>query len=118
MKKTISFAIVMLAMALFAAAAWPRASAQPAKSGAADLYAKHCAKCHGADGKGIKSLETPDMTDPKWQAAHTDKKISTVLANGEGVMPGFKGTLSAAQLASLVKHVRAFAPKAAKPAKK
>lgn len=107
-------------MALFVAAGWRDTSAQPAKGkggGAAAVYEKDCAKCHGAKGEGLKSLETPNFQDPKWQATQTDKKLSTVISNGEGVMPGFKDKLSAAQITSLVKLIRGFAPKAA-PAKK
>jgi len=107
-------------MALFIAAGWRDTSAQPAKGkggGVAAIYEKDCAKCHGAKGEGLKSLETPNFQDPKWQAAHTDKKLNAAIANGEGVMPAFKGKLSAAQITAMVKMIRGFAPKAA-PAKK
>ncbi|MGH9841975.1 MAG: c-type cytochrome [Blastocatellia bacterium] len=122
MRKPLSFAAVLMAMAMFISVAWRDLSAQPAKGkgggDAAAIYQKECAKCHGADGKGIKSLEPPDFTDAKWQASHTDKQLSAGIAKGEGVMPAYKDKLSAAQIMSLVKHVRGFGPKAARPAKK
>lgn len=117
MKKTLSFVIVLLAMAFFVSAAVRETSAQGDKAkagGAGELYTKHCAKCHGADGKGIKSLQPPDFTDAKWQAAHTDKQLNDGITKGEGVMPGYKGTLTPAQITALVKRVRDFGPKAKK----
>jgi cytochrome c oxidase cbb3-type subunit 3 len=120
MRKPLSFAAILMVVTLFVAAAWSNSSAQPAKGkggGVAAIYDKDCAKCHGAKGEGLKSLETPNFQDPKWQAAHTDKQLNSAIANGEGVMPAFKGKLTPAQITSLVKHIRAFAPKAA-PAKK
>ncbi len=114
MKKIFSFALVIAALALFASVAVQNTAAQGDKAkagGAGELYTKQCAKCHGADGKGVKSLQPPDLTDAKWQASHTDKQITDTLNAGKGVMPGYKGTLTPAQIASLVKHVRGFAPK-------
>jgi mono/diheme cytochrome c family protein len=123
MKQVFSFAAVLMAAALFVASASTHSTAQTGKGKAggggnvAAIYDKDCAKCHGAKGEGLKTLDTPNFQDPKWQAGHTDKKLSAVITNGEGVMPGFKGKLTPAQITALVKHVRAFAPKAA-PAKK
>ncbi len=75
------------------------------------VYTAQCAKCHGADGKGIASLgEMPNFTDGAWQSSRTDKQISDGISNGAGVMPGFKESLSAAEISALVKHVRAFGP--------
>ncbi|MEO6724813.1 MAG: cytochrome c [Blastocatellia bacterium] len=75
---------------------------------AAALYKQHCQKCHAPDGKGIPSLEPPDMTDVKWQAKNNDKQIIEVINEGKGIMPGFKDTLKPAQILALVKHVRSF----------
>jgi mono/diheme cytochrome c family protein len=82
-----------------------------ATGGAGAVYTAQCAKCHAADGKGIASLgEMPNFTDGAWQSSRTDKQISDGISNGAGVMPGFKESLSAAQISALVKHVRAFGP--------
>lgn len=119
MRKPFSFAVVILAMALFVSAGWSGSPIQSGKGkgggGAAAIYEKDCARCHGADGKGIKSLEPPDFTDAKWQASKTDKQLIAGINNGEGVMPAFKDKLTPAQVTALVKHVRGFAPKAAAP---
>ncbi len=81
------------------------------KKDAPALYKQYCAKCHGADGKGLealKSVDIPDFTDAKWQAAHTDQNLTESITNGKNVMPGMKDTISAEEIAALTKHVRAF----------
>lgn len=92
-------------------------SAQPS-SGAAAIYKKSCAKCHGADGKGIASLQPPDFTDAKWQKAHSDAALTKGIAEGKGTMPAYKGQLTPAQIKEMVAYVRTFGPKSAAPAKK
>ncbi|MCI0336373.1 MAG: c-type cytochrome [Acidobacteria bacterium] len=123
MKKPLSLVIVLIALATFLSVAWREsdASVQTGKSkggGVVASYKQHCAKCHADDGKGIESLQPPDFTDGKWQADNTDKMIADGIRNGKGVMPGFKETMSPAQVNSMVKFVRAFGPKAAKSEKK
>lgn len=75
---------------------------------AAAIYKQQCQKCHAADGKGIPSLEPPDMTSAKWQSETSDKQIIEVINEGKGIMPGFKETLKPAEVQALVKHVRTF----------
>jgi mono/diheme cytochrome c family protein len=113
MKKPATLVLVLLFVAAFVALAKQQSMAQPGKGkgGAAALYQQHCVKCHSANGKGIESLQPPDFTDAKWQASNSDKSLANGIANGKGTMPGYKNTLSATQISSLVKHVRAFAPK-------
>jgi cytochrome c oxidase cbb3-type subunit 3 len=120
MRKPLSFVFVLVAIALLVSATWRESAAQTGKGGgaAAAVYQKHCAKCHGADGKGIESLKPPDFTSEKWQKEHTNAVIAKDIREGKGVMPGFKDTLTAAQVTAMVKYVRAFGPKPAKPAKK
>jgi len=87
------------------------------KKDAPALYKQYCAKCHGADGKGIESLKSvdiPDFTDAKWQAARTDQKLIESITDGKNVMPGMKDTISAEEIAALAQHVRAFNPAAKK----
>ncbi len=81
------------------------------KGPVAKVYTVQCAKCHSGDGKGIASLQPPDFTDTKWQASRTNKQFTSGIANGIGVMPGFKGALKPAQIAALVTYVRAFGKK-------
>lgn len=121
MKRSLSLVIVLLAVVgSIAVAVNGPASAQTGKSkapakgkagaskavDAAALYKQQCAKCHAADGKGIESLEPPDMTSAEWHAKNTDQQIETAIKEGKGIMPGFSDTLSAAQISALVKFVR------------
>lgn len=119
MRKPLSLVPVLLAVAVLVSSAWLESAAQTAKGksgggGTAALYTKHCAKCHLEDGKGLESLSPPNFTDPKWQSAHTDAAIAKGIRDGKGTMPGFKDTLTPAQINALVKHIRGFKPKAAK----
>jgi mono/diheme cytochrome c family protein len=121
MKRQLSFVIVLLTVVgLIAIGVSGPASAQTGKSkapakgkagagkavDAAAIYKQQCAKCHAPDGKGIPSLEPPDMTTAEWHAKNTDKQITEAIKEGKGIMPGFSDSLSAAQITALVKFVR------------
>ncbi|MEY4168221.1 MAG: c-type cytochrome [Blastocatellia bacterium] len=106
MKKAV-FMLTLIAVSISAATATVPIEAQR-RGPAARVYSTQCAKCHSEDGKGIPSLQPPDFTDPKWQASRTNKQLTNGIANGIGVMPGFKGALKPAQIAALVSYVRAF----------
>jgi len=79
---------------------------------AAEIYTKNCASCHGADGKGQttmgKKFKLKDYTDAKVQASFTDKEATTAILDGKDKMKGFKGKITDADVATLVKHIRAF----------
>jgi cytochrome c553 len=80
-------------------------------------WKKHCATCHGADGKGDtkmgKKLDVKDYTDPKVQAAMKDEDMIQITKEGkkEGgktKMNGFKDKLSDDEIKALVAHIRSF----------
>ena len=85
---------------------------------AAENWDNHCAKCHGADGKGQtkvgKKLQLKDYTDAKVQAEMKDEDM--VKAINEGVsdskgkekMKAFKDELSADEIKDLVAYIRKF----------
>ncbi len=116
MKRQVSILVVLLALAGLVslavsaqtkkAPAKGKASAGKAGGAGAALWTQHCKKCHAADGKGIESLEPPDMTTEKWHAANDDKAIAAAIKDGKGIMPGFNDTLKPAQVTALVKHIR------------
>ncbi|MCU1267003.1 MAG: cytochrome c class [Acidobacteria bacterium] len=74
------------------------------------LFAKHCADCHGKDGraKGFKAKAkgTRNLTDPQWQDRVSDERIFNAINNGKGRMPAFGKKLSETQVNSLVQYVR------------
>jgi mono/diheme cytochrome c family protein len=87
---------------------------------AQELFRQHCARCHGADGRGrrSRSLENiPDFTDAAWQARQTNPHLTaSILAGRNDAMPSFDGRLSAAEARDLVALIRAFGPATAAPA--
>ena len=105
MKKTVLFAVVLLAAATGLRAADVK-----------ENYEKGCVKCHGTDGKGDtkmgKKLEVKDLTDAKVQAAFTDEKAFKAIK--EGIKDGEKTKMKPADdvsdddIKALVAYVRAF----------
>jgi cytochrome c6 len=89
-----------------------------ARADAAAIYAKQCASCHGKDGKGDtkkgKKTGARDYTDPNVQKSFTDAEAAEVIRNGakkngKEVMKGYAAKISDADIAALVKYIRAFA---------
>jgi mono/diheme cytochrome c family protein len=102
---------------LLAGAAPVFASAAPREARA--LYNAKCALCHGRDGRTNKALahaKVRDFTDATWQQERSDEAIRAAIADGrpETLMRAFKEELSAEEIAALVRHIRTFAPPAAK----
>jgi len=85
-----------------------------AKSGASAkaLFARNCATCHGADGRGEtlagKISGVPNMTDRKWQEGISEKRMMMSVRNGRGSMPSFDEKLSQNEIVLLINHVRNF----------
>ena len=118
MKKLFVLSLLTLALTLAAAGREAGLNAVAAAGDPKALFDAKCSKCHGTDGKGIKSLSPPDFTDAKWQASRKDAQLIATINNGKDTMPGFKGAIPAADIKALVKLVRDFAPKPMLPAKK
>ena len=78
---------------------------------------EHCAKCHGADGKGDtkmgKKLSIHDFTDAKVQAEFTDEQAFDAMKkgltdkNGKTTMKAIED-VSDADMKALIPFVRAF----------
>lgn len=88
-------------------------------SRAADVQAnwtKHCASCHGKDGKGQtkagKLAGVKDQTDAKYQASLNDDKMFKSIK--EGIKEGDKIKMKPAEglsddeIKALIAHVRSF----------
>lgn len=78
---------------------------------AKDLFAQHCARCHGSDGRGKtalgKTFKAPDLTAA---AIHkrSDTRFTNSIKNGRGNMPGFSKKLSAEDITALIAYVRSL----------
>jgi mono/diheme cytochrome c family protein len=84
----------------------------------AENWENHCAKCHGADGKGQtkagKKLNVKDYTNAKVQAEMKDADMIKATAdgvvdkNGKERMKGYKDELSAKEIEELIAYIRKF----------
>ena len=89
-------------------------------SRAADVQAnwtKHCASCHGKDGKGQtkagKMAGVKDQTDAQYQAGLKDDKMFAAIKDGlkedgKEKMKPFKEKLSDDEIKALLAHVRSL----------
>lgn len=83
----------------------------------AENWSKHCASCHGKDGKGQtkagKISGAKDMTEPAYQAALQDEKMFSSVKNGMkekgvDVMKPFANKLTDDEIKALLAHVRSL----------
>jgi mono/diheme cytochrome c family protein len=84
---------------------------------AKENWEKHCAKCHGPDGKGKtkmgEKLEIKDYSTAKVQDELKDEKMIKAIKDGvkdgdKTKMKAFGETLSDDEIKALVKYVRDF----------
>jgi len=82
-----------------------------------EIWDKHCASCHGKDGKGEtkmgKKLEVRDYTDPKVQEAIKDDKAIQAIKDGitekgKEKMKPFKDKVSDEETKELLKLIRSI----------
>ena len=82
----------------------------PAITGSPAMFAKHCARCHGLDGRARtaqgKRAGATDFTSGDW---NTDPaRAIRIITNGKGEMPSFKSKLKPAEIRSVWNYVRSF----------
>ena len=84
---------------------------------AKENWTKHCAKCHGEDGKGQtrmgKQAGAKDYTDAKVQEGIKDEDATKVIKegltqDGKKKMDPYKDKLSDDEIKALVAHIRSF----------
>lgn len=100
---------LLLTLALGLSAAATLSAQEPA--GAAALYAKTCASCHGARGTPTPAMKTsmgvPDFAVAGTLASVPDTALRTSVMNGKGrMMPSYKSRLSAEQVTALIGYIR------------
>ncbi|MDE2457532.1 MAG: cytochrome-c oxidase, cbb3-type subunit III [Burkholderiales bacterium] len=72
-----------------------------------------CAACHGADGKGNKTIGAPNLTDNYWLWGWGEDAIVYQITNGRtNVMPAHKDRLSPEQIHVLAAYVYSLEGKA------
>ena len=79
----------------------------------AEIYAKHCASCHGKDGRArtlkAKFNHARDLTEPLWQDEVSDERLFNSIMNGKKKMPAYRKKLTEGQVNSLIAYVRTLA---------
>jgi len=79
---------------------------------ASESYTKHCASCHGKDGRAktfkAKLNHARNLADPEWQDRVSDERIFNSIMNGKGKMPEFSKKLSEQEINALVSYVRSL----------
>ena len=89
----------------------PATADASARAGQA-IYARQCAACHGARGKGDgptarkTNVEMPDLTSPD-VAGDTDQAYFDVVTRGSKPMPAFRDRLGEKERWDVVHYVRA-----------
>ena len=72
----------------------------------APLFEQQCVACHGADGKGMKALGAPNLTDAIWlYGGDRDSLTATVNQPRNGVMPRWGGRLDPVTIKMLSAYV-------------
>ncbi|HEX4949865.1 MAG TPA: cytochrome c [Blastocatellia bacterium] len=79
-----------------------QAAGDPKPANGAAIYNQHCVKCHGAGGKGVENF-TPDLSK-----AANKRSWLNIINNGKDTMPGFKDSLSPAQVKAVLSHINSF----------
>lgn len=95
---------------LLAALVWsgllPGAAMAANPTRGAELYAAHCANCHGAAGRPVLP-GAPDLSRPT-ALLKPDLSLLASIRSGKGGMPGYAGLLRDRDILDLVSHLRTF----------
>lgn len=84
------------------------------------LYQRHCASCHGRDGKGDGGLalsggEPSDLTDDIWDYGSTDGEIFVAVRDGLSAdMLAYKEKMKEKEIWQVVIFLRSLGPKEGK----
>ncbi len=84
----------------------------------AELYAKYCALCHGAEGKGYAADNAPSLVSPSFLESATDAFIANGIRTGRSgtAMAAYGkslgGPLNEVEIRALVAFIRSKGPKA------
>ncbi len=85
-------------------------SSPPDVQSGSKIFADNCAACHGADGKGVAAMKTPDFTNPAVQAALSDATVTKTIREGKPgtAMPAWGGKLSEAEITAVAAFVKSL----------
>ncbi len=70
------------------------------------LFAAQCVSCHGEDGKGMRSVGSPDLTDADWLYGGSEREIYESIYNPRNsMMPVWSERLDEATIKALAVYV-------------
>jgi cytochrome c oxidase cbb3-type subunit 3 len=74
------------------------------------IFGRHCARCHGSDGRGSAEVPTAkDLTNQSYMRSLSDEHLRMVIHNGKPPsMPGFAGQFTEPSLKVLIAYVRSL----------
>ncbi len=112
MKTTLRIAIVLLVLGVVVSMSLPAvAQAKGATGAGQEVYNGKCKMCHGADGKGDtpmgKNMKLKDLSSSDVQGMH-DSELKSLIENGKGKMPAYKGKLTDKQIDDVIVYLRSF----------
>ncbi len=82
--------------------------AEAAKRGE-PLYAENCASCHGDDGKGLREMGGPRLTDAIWlYGGDKASVVKTISFSRKGVMPAWEDKLDPVTIKQLAVYVHSL----------
>jgi cytochrome c6 len=102
--RRVAGAVTMVAVTLFGLLAMRTVQAADVMNGAA-LYNKHCALCHGLDGRPVMP-GSPDFSRPQQLMTKPDIVLMNIIRNGVGAMPAYQGQLRDREILDIVAHMR------------
>lgn len=70
----------------------------------AELYGRHCAGCHGGNGRPVLP-GAPDLSRPT-ALLRPDLALMASIRTGKGAMPGYAGQLRDREILDVVAHLR------------
>jgi len=105
--RTGKIALILLAMALLSFACAGESREALRRRAARQLFLRHCAQCHGADGEGrrIGEMRSQNLKSERVRGL-TDEALVEWIRRGGSEMPSFRSTLSEAEIRELVRFIR------------
>ena len=70
------------------------------------IYENRCAGCHGQNG----TPQVPEIPNFKMGQGlmQSDQQLLSFVKRGKGVMPGFEGVMTDAEIRDVIAHIRTF----------
>ena len=83
-----------------------QSGADPLAGPGGELFEYNCASCHGEDGRGMREMGAPNLTDAIWLYGSDDATLTQTITYARfGVMPNWGARLSDAEIAAVATYV-------------